>query len=215
MINFTLYKQVGELAEKYKDYENVYNPNDPNNREVLICKNMRLAIDLAVKYGTKYSLEGEDVEELIGQGMVGLCAAYEKYNPNKQGYEGKRAKFSSVAWFWVNAAIMAEVKKILDRRKKHTELVEDVPEPHQRDIGKVELLYKDIGEVDVYLTRLRFGIETGKSLTYREISKITGFRVSLIKKSVNTCLGKMRENAEKYGIKWSDVFTGLVVIILV
>lgn len=206
MIDFTLYRQVGELAEKYKDYENVYNPDNPNNREALICKNLRIAIDLAVKYSTKYSLEGEDVEELIGQGMVGLCTAYEKYNPNKEGFEGKKASFSSVAWFWVNAAIMTEVKKILDRRTKHTELVEDIGEPHQRDIEKVELLYKDIGEIDVYLTRLRFGIETGKACTYREISKITGFRISLIKKSVATCLDKMKQNAEKYKIKWSDVF---------
>lgn len=206
MIDFTLYRQVGELAEKYKEYENVYNPDDPNNREALICKNLRIAIDLAVKYSTKYSLEGEDVEELIGQGMVGLCTAYEKYNPNKEGFEGKKASFSSVAWFWVNAAIMTEVKKILDRRTKHTELVEDIGEPHQRDIEKVELLYKDIGEVDLYLTRLRFGIETGKAMTYRDISKHTGFRVSLIKKSVATCIAKMKENAEVYGINFSDVF---------
>lgn len=206
MIDFTLYRQVGELAEKYKDYENVYNPDDKNNREALICKNLRIAIDLAVKYSTKYSLEGEDVEELIGQGMVGLCTAYEKYNPNKEGFEGKKASFSSVAWFWVNAAIMTEVKKILDRRTKHTELVEDIGEPHQRDFEKVELLYKDIGEIDVYLTRLRFGIETGHQMTYRDISKHTGFRVSLIKKSVANCIAKMKENAEVYGIKFSDVF---------
>lgn len=206
MIDFTLYRQVGELAEKYKDYENVYNPDDTNNREALICKNLRIAVDLAVKYSTKYSLEGEDVEELIGQGMVGLCTAYEKYNPNKEGFEGKKASFSSVAWFWVNAAIMTEVKKILDRRTKHTELVEDIGEPHQRDIEKVELLYKDIGEVDLYLTRLRYGLESGKAMTYREISKHTGFRVSLIKKSVSTTIEKMKENAEVYGIKFSDVF---------
>lgn len=206
MIDFTLYRQVGELAEKYKDYENVYNPDDPMNREALICKNMRLAVDLAVKYATKYSLDEEDLDDLVGEGLLGLSVSYDKYKPDKEGFEGKRAKFSSVAFFWVNAALMSAVKKILDRRTKHTELVEDIGEPHQRDFEKVELLYKDIGEIDVYLTRLRFGIETGKSCTYREISKITGFRTSLIKNSVNKCLEKMKENAEKYGIKFSDVF---------
>lgn len=206
MIDSKLYEDIGKYARLYKDYPNVYNPDDPNNRDILIKKNMRLAVDLAVKYGTKYSLDEIDIEELIGQGMVGLCTAYTKYNPDKEGFEGRKAKFSSVAYFWCNALIMAEVKKILDRRTKHTELVEDIGEPHQRDIDKVELLYKDIGEIDVYLTRLRFGIETGKSCTYREISKITGFRTSLIKNSVNKCLEKMKENAEKYGIKFSDVF---------
>lgn len=206
MIDFTLYRQVGELAEKYKDYENVYNPDDPMNREALICKNMRLAVDLAVKYATKYSLDEEDLDDLVGEGLLGLSVSYDKYKPDKEGFEGKRAKFSSVAFFWVNAALMSAVKKILDRRTKHTELVEDIGEPHQRDIGKVELLYKDIGEIDVYLTRLRFGIETGHQMTYRDISKHTGFRVSLIKKSVANCIAKMKENAEVYGIKFSDVF---------
>lgn len=206
MINFTLYKQVGELAEKYKDYENVYNPSDPNNKEALICKNMRLPIDLAVKFGVKYSLNEDEVDELIAEGLLGLSVAYDKYNPDKEGFEGKRAKFSSVAFFWVNAALMSAVKKILDTRTKNCELVEDFGEPKQRNMEKYELLFESIGEMDVFLTRLRFGMETGKVLTYREISKQTGFRVSLIKKSVNTCLEKMRENAEKYGIKWSDVF---------
>lgn len=208
MIDSKLYEDIGKYARLYKDYPNVYNPDDPNNRDILIKKNMRLAVDLAVKYGTKYSLDEIDIEELIGQGMVGLCTAYTKYNPDKEGFEGKKAKFSSVAYFWCNALIMAEVKKILDRKTKHCEVVEDVPEPHQRDIEKYEQMFENIGEVEVFLTRLRFGLETGKALTYREIGKITGFRVSLIKKSVNTCLEKMRANAEKYGIKWSDVFSG-------
>ena len=206
MLDFTLYRQVGELAEKYKDYENVYNPDDPMNREALICKNMRLAVDLAVKYATKYSLDEEDLNDLVGEGLLGLSVSYDKYKPDKEGFEGKRAKFSSVAYFWVNAALMSAVKKILDRRTKHTELVEDIGEPHQRDIDKVELLYTDIGEIDVYLTRLRFGIESGHQMTYRDISKHTGFRVSLIKKSVANCIAKMKENAEVYGIKFSDVF---------
>lgn len=206
MIDSKLYEDIGKYARLYKDYPNVYNPDDPNNRDILIKKNMRLAVDLAVKYGTKYSLDEIDIEELIGQGMVGLCTAYTKYNPDKEGFEGRKAKFSSVAYFWCNALIMAEVKKILDRKTKHCEVVEDVPEPHQRDIEKVELLYKDIGEVDLYLTRLRYGVESGKAMTYREISKHTGFRVSLIKKSVSTTIEKMKENAEVYGIKFSDVF---------
>ena len=208
MIDSKLYEDIGKYARLYKDYPNIVDKSDPENKSILIKKNMRLAVDLAVKFAVKYSLDEEDTQDLVAEGLVGLCAAYEKYNPNKQGYEGKQAKFSSVAWFWVNAAIMAEVKKILDRRKKHTELVEDVPEPHQRDIDRYELLFENIGEVDVYLTRMRFGLESGHQMTYRDISRHTGFRVSLIKKSVNTCLMKMRENAEKYNIKWGDVFTG-------
>lgn len=205
MIDSKLYEDIGKYARLYKDYPNTYNPDDLQNREILICKNMRLAVDLAVKYATKYSLDEEDVDDLVAEGLVGLSVAYEKYKPDREGFEGKKASFSSVAWFWVNAALMSAVKKILDRKTKNCEVVEDVPEPHQRDMEKYEQMFENIGEVDVFLTRLRFGLETGKALTYREISKMTGFRISLIKKSVNTCLEKMRENASKYGIKWSDV----------
>lgn len=206
MIDEKLYADIGRYAKMYKDYPNIVDKSDPSNKDILIKKNMRLAVDLAVKYAVKYSLDEEDTQDLVAEGLVGLCVAYDKYKPDKEGFEGKRAKFSSVAFFWVNAAIMSATKKMLDRKTKNCEVVEDVPEREQRDIWKYEKLFEDVGEVEVFLTRLRFGLETGKALTYREIGKITGFRVSLIKKSVNTCLEKMRANAEKYGIKWSDVF---------
>lgn len=206
MIDSTLYKQVGEMAEKYKDYPNIVDKSDPNNRDILIKKNMRLAVDLAMKYAVKYSLDEEDTMDLVAEGLVGLCTAYEKYNPDKQGFEGKRAKFSSVAWFWCNAAIMSASKKMLDSKTKNCELIDNIPEGDCRDLDKVEKLYEDVGEIDIYLTRLRYGVESGHSLTFKEISKLTGFRISLIKKSVATCLEKMKQNAAKYKIKWSDVF---------
>lgn len=206
MIDEKLYADIGRYAKMYKDYPNIVDKSDPSNKDILIKKNMRLAVDLAVKFAVKYSLDEEDTQDLVAEGLVGLCTAYEKYNSDKQGYEGKRAKFSSVAYFWINAAIMSATKKMLDRKTKHCEVVEDVPESEGRNVEKYEKLFEDVGEIDIYLTRLRYGLESGHSLTYKEISKITGFRISLIKKSVATCLDKMKQNASKYKIKWSDVF---------
>lgn len=207
MIDEKLYADIGRYAKMYKDYPNIVDKSDPSNKDILIKKNMRLAVDLAVKYSVKYSLDEEDTQDLVAEGLVGLCVAYDKYKPDREGFEGKRAKFSSVAFFWVNAAIMSATKKMLDRKTKNVEVVEDVPESEGRNMEKYEKLFEDVGEVELYLTRLRYGLENaGKAMTYRDISKTTGFRVSLIKKSVATCIAKMKENAEKYSIKWSDVF---------
>lgn len=206
MIDSKLYEDIGKYARLYKDYPNIVDKSDPQNKGILIKKNMRLAVDLAVRYAVKYSLDEEDTQDLVAEGLVGLCTAYEKYNSDKQGYEGKRAKFSSVAYFWINAAVMSATKKMLDRKTKNCDVVEDVPESEQRDIEKYEQLFEGVGEVELYLTRLRYGLESGKAMTYRDISKQTGYRISLIKKSVATCLDKMKQNAAKYKIKWSDVF---------
>lgn len=74
-----LYSQIGALAKKWKDYPNVYNPQDPNNKQILIEKNMRLAVNVALKYRGM----GVEEEDLVGAALLGLSVAYEKYKPNQ------------------------------------------------------------------------------------------------------------------------------------
>lgn len=83
MINDILYKKIGDLANIYKDYPNVVDKSDPSNRDKLICKNMRLALDIAVKAAIKYSLNDDETEDAIGQSLLGLSVAYDKYSPDK------------------------------------------------------------------------------------------------------------------------------------
>lgn len=74
-----LYEQIGALAKKWKTYPNEYNPNDPNNKQILIEKNMKLAVNVALKYRGMGVLE----EDLIGAALLGLSVSYDKYNPNQ------------------------------------------------------------------------------------------------------------------------------------
>lgn len=74
-----LYKKIGQLAKKWKDYPNTYNPQDPNNRQILIEKNMKMAVNVALKYRGM----GLSEDDLISAAMLGLVTAYEKYNPEK------------------------------------------------------------------------------------------------------------------------------------
>lgn len=73
-----LYKKIGELAKKHKDYPNVYDPTDPNNRQILIEKNMKLAIGTALRWRGML-----DEDELVSIALHALCVAYNKYKPEK------------------------------------------------------------------------------------------------------------------------------------
>ena len=74
-----LYATIGTLAKKWKDYPNTYNPQDPNNKQILIEKNMRLAVNVALKYRGM----GVSEDDLVGAALLGLSVAYDKYKPNQ------------------------------------------------------------------------------------------------------------------------------------
>ena len=78
-MNTTLYGDIKKLAQKWKHYPNEYNPDDPLNRQILIEKNLKMAVGVALKYRGM----GLSEDELISAATLGLCAAYEKYNPDK------------------------------------------------------------------------------------------------------------------------------------
>ena len=83
MIREHLYIKIGEYAAALKDYPNTYDSSDPDNREKLICKNMRLGVDLAVKAAVKYNLSDEETDDVISQGLLGVAVAWDKYDPSK------------------------------------------------------------------------------------------------------------------------------------
>lgn len=78
-MNSELYSRIGALAKKHRDYPNVYNPKDPDNKTILIEKNMRLAVNVALKYRGM----GVEEDDLIGAALLGLSVAYDKYKPEQ------------------------------------------------------------------------------------------------------------------------------------
>lgn len=75
----TLYEEVGRLARKWRKYPNVYDPTDPDNRQKLIEKNLKMAINVALQYRGL----GMSEDELISAALEGLAVAYEKHDPSK------------------------------------------------------------------------------------------------------------------------------------
>lgn len=78
-MNSELYKEVGRLARKWRKYPNVYDPTDPDNRQKLIEKNLKMAINVALQYRGL----GLEEDELISAAFEGLAVAFEKYDPYK------------------------------------------------------------------------------------------------------------------------------------
>ncbi len=74
----SLYKKIGELAKKWREYPNEYNPEDPNNRQILIEKNMKLAVGTALRWRGML-----DEDELVSIALLALTVAYDKYKPEK------------------------------------------------------------------------------------------------------------------------------------
>lgn len=74
-----LYEQVGALARRHRKTRNEFDPSDPDNRTNLIEKNMKMAVNEALKYRGM----GLSEEELISAAFEGLCVAYDKYKPDR------------------------------------------------------------------------------------------------------------------------------------
>ena len=96
-------------------------PVTPENHDALIKQNLKLVLSMAHKYKNM----GVSIEDLIGAGYLGLTMALSRYNPKKniekefddeataeykKEVKGKSSKFSSYAWFWVNALIKDELR---------------------------------------------------------------------------------------------------------
>lgn len=196
MIDKKLYDSIARDIELLKDYPNEYNLNDPDNRDKLIRKNMRIPISIAVRAALKYNIEGDDFDELISQGFLGLAISYDKYDPTRIVHE-KPAKFSSVAYMWCRAYIFKEVKNIITRRNSVVEIEDSIVDTNS-ETSFYDMIYEDLGETDILIFEMRYGLCGENPVTMKEIAKVTGFSIAAIKKALDTAKEKMKANVEKY-----------------
>lgn len=198
MIDKKLYDAIAKDIELLKDYPNEYNLNDPDNRDKLIRKNMRIPISIAVRVALKYNIDGDDLDELIAQGFLGLAISYDKYDPTRIIHD-KPAKFSSVAYMWSQAYILKEVKNIITRRNTVVEIEDSIVDTTS-DNSFYDMIYEDVGETDILIFEMRYGLCREKPVTMKEISKVTGFSIAAIKCALENAREKMKANVEKYNL---------------
>lgn len=198
MIDKKLYDSIARDIELLKDYPNEYNLNDPDNRDKLIRKNMRIPIDIAVRAALKYNIDGEDLDELIAQGFLGLATSYDKYDSERIIHE-RPAKFSSVAYFWCKAYVLKEVKSIITRRNTSVDIDETIPDKDDDNVFW-ELMFDGVSETDLFIFEMKHGLAGEKPMTLKDISKKTGFTLNLIKKAIERVSDVMKENAKKHNL---------------
>jgi len=87
-------KEELEIAKKAKT-------GDRKSYEILINSNLRFVINVAKEYMN----QGIDLEELVAYGNLGLCKAYNRYDP-ETGY-----RFITYAVWWIRQAILHALSK--------------------------------------------------------------------------------------------------------
>jgi RNA polymerase primary sigma factor len=85
------------LARKMRDWTA---PDAAEARDLMIRANLRLVVSIARRYTGK----GFDLQDLIGEGNLGLLRAVEMFDPAQQ------VRFSTYATYWIKEAITEAIK---------------------------------------------------------------------------------------------------------
>ena len=172
-----------------------------------ILGNMRLVVHLAKGYQNL----GMDLEDLIQEGMIGLCKAKEKY-------EEAKGKFSSYAALWIKATIMQALNeksrtvRIPSHRankkedqtyvsefdlKIHGGIETASIEEREEEMAQENAIAKYLGKLNnkqKEIVKMKFGIGCEEMKT-AEIAKKLGLTVQSINSTINISLRIMKENA--------------------
>jgi RNA polymerase sigma factor (sigma-70 family) len=127
------YVSSGELLtpDRERELSTRARGGDTAARDRMISANIPLVISIARQYGNPH-LEAED---LIQEGMIGLCTAVERFDP------GKGFRFSTYATYWIKQRVL----RALDRDGRLIRLPVDVAYAARRVVGVREQLAEDLG----------------------------------------------------------------------
>ena len=180
-------------------------------KEVLIERNLRLVAHIA----RKYQNTGEDLEDLISIGCIGLIKAIDTFDAGK----GKLSTYAS-------RCIDNEFLMLLRSKKKNSREVSlfepigtdkegneisllDVIEQVQEDV--VERMYEreSIRRLKILMQQvlthrereiieLRYGLQTGTEVTQREVGERFGISRSYVSRIEKRALLKLREGLKTY-----------------
>ena len=193
-------------AEEEKEAIKRLDDNDEKARNTLIEHNLRLVVYIAKKFENT----GIYVEDLISIGTIGLIKAINTFKPSKQ------IKLATYASRCIENEILMYLRKNSNMR---TEI--SIDEPLNVDWDGNELLLSDIlgtdndiicknieDEVDKDLLRiamsrlsgrerqimqLRFGLDSGKELTQKEVADMMGISQSYISRLEKRIIKRLRK----------------------
>lgn len=186
-----------------------------NARQILIERNLRLVAHVSKKYMGC----GEDMEDLISIGTIGLIKAVSTFKPEKGSrlatYAAKCIDNELLMMFRARKKITREISLYepigTDKEGNEINLI-DVCEQEQTDIiddldmaAKLKCLHRLLDEClderERNIIKLRYGVVNGSfagnELTQRDIGKMLGISRSYVSRIEKRALGKLRAGLEE------------------
>lgn len=183
---------------------------DPTARNLLIEHNLRLVAHLSKKYETS----GEDPEDLISIGTIGLIKAVESYQ------SGKGTKLATYAARCIENEILMHLRSTKKHRRDAFLSDPIGTDKDGNEMTLVDLLGSDADEVESIVDFAwekqkmyeslpaladrerevlckRFGLPNGDERTQREIAQELGISRSYVSRIEHRALGKLYENMRR------------------
>ncbi len=194
-------------AEEEAYYLRRYREGDMDAKRILIERNLRLVAHVAKKYVN----QGEETEDLIAVGTVGLIKAVGTFNHQKNNklatYAARCVENELLMLFRNRKKISRDVSlydpigtdkegneiSLLDILE--SEKIDVIEQMQQKDNArKLErLMEKELDDRERCILRMRYGIGREKELTQREIAEILGISRSYVSRIEKTAIEKLRE----------------------
>lgn len=194
-------------AEEEAFFLQKYREGDMDAKRILIERNLRLVAHVAKKYAN----QGEDTEDLIAVGTVGLIKAVATFNHQKNNklatYAARCVENELLMRFRNRKKILREVSLYdpigTDKEGNEISLLdilegenEDVIEKMetQRNIRRLyQLLETGLTERERKIISMRYGISEKKEMTQREIAEELGISRSYVSRIEKNALQKLRQ----------------------
>lgn len=146
------YKADGPLltVDEEIDLTNRIRAGDERCRQRMIEANLRLVVSIA----RHYNCRGMTFEDVVQEGILGLMAAINKFDPTK-GF-----RFSTYATYWIRQAIVRAIEK------------------QSRMIRLPTYAYHAVGKLE--RSQMELNDQFGRPATSEELSKVTTLSVSTV-----------------------------------
>lgn len=206
-------------AKEETEYLELINGDDKEAahraRQILIERNLRLVAHVSKKYiGC-----GEDMEDLISIGTIGLIKAVNTFKAEKGSrlatYAAKCIDNELLMMFRARKKVMREVSLYepigTDKEGNEINLIDVCEQEHQDVVENMDMIEKlkylvklmdeRLDERERYIIELRYGIHDkmfiGGEMTQRDIGKNLGISRSYVSRIEKKALSKLREGLEE------------------
>lgn len=194
-------------SKEEAEYLKKMNEGDINARNILIERNLRLVAHVA----KKYAMTGQDNEDLISIGTIGLIKAVSSFNPEKNiklaTYSARCIENEILMHLRSSKKLQNEISLNesigTDSEGNEISLIDILDDSDNNIIDKVSLnmqvsaLYNKMSEIltqrEAEILKLRFGLDNEPVKTQHEIAEKFNISRSYVSRIEKKAIGKLKE----------------------